>query len=51
MFYSIPYEPRKVQATEARLERIYAAAKLGLKGDALALAAGLLPTEYRQLTQ
>ena len=51
MFYSIPYEPRKLQATEGRLEAIYAAAKLGLKGDALALAAGMLPTEYRQLTQ
>lgn len=51
MFYSIPYEPRKLQATEGRLEKIYAAAKLGLKGDALALAAGMLPTEYRQLTQ
>ena len=33
------------------MERIYKAAKLGLKGDALALASGLLPTEYRQLTQ
>ena len=51
MFYSIPYEPRKLQATEARLEKIYAAARIGLKGDALALAAGMLPTEYRQLTQ
>lgn len=51
MFYSIPYEPRKLQATEGRLEKIYAAAKLGLKGDALALAAGMLPSEYRQLTQ
>ena len=51
MFYSIPYEPRKLQATEDRLQKIYDAAKLGLKGDALALAAGMLPTEYRQLTQ
>jgi hypothetical protein len=51
MFHSIPYEPRKLEATEGRLEAIYAAAKIGLKGDALALAAGMLPTEYRQLTQ
>jgi hypothetical protein len=33
------------------LQRIYDAAKLGLKGDTLALAAGMRPTEYRQLTQ
>ena len=51
MFYSIPFTPRKVQATESRLKAVYDAAKLGLKGDSLALAAGMLPTEYRQLTQ
>ena len=50
-FHSYVYEPRKLEATEARLERIYNAAKLGLKGDTLALAAGMRPTEYRQLTQ
>ena len=50
-FHSLPYEPRKLEATEARLEAIYSAAKMGLKGDALALAAGMLPVEYRQLTQ
>jgi hypothetical protein len=49
-FQSFPYEVRKLEATEARLERIYNASKLGLKGDSLALAAGMLPTEYRQLT-
>ena len=49
MFTSFPYEPRKLEATEARLEAIMKAAKLGLKGDALALAAGMTPTEYRQL--
>ena len=48
-FHSFAYEPRKLQATEARLEAILEAAKLGLKGDALALAAGMTPTEYRQL--
>jgi hypothetical protein len=51
MFHSIPFTPRKVQATESRLKAVYDAAKLGLKGDTLALAAGMLPTEYRQLTQ
>jgi hypothetical protein len=50
-FHSYVYEPRKLEATEARLQRIYDAAKLGLKGDTLALAAGMRPTEYRQLTQ
>ena len=47
-FHSLPFAPRKIVATEARLNKIYEAAKLGLKGDALALAAGMLPTEYRQ---
>lgn len=50
-FHSLPYEPRALTATEARLEAIYAAAKLGLKGDSLALAAGMTPTEYRRLCQ
>ena len=49
MFHSLPYEPRKLEATEARLEAIYNAARMGLKGDTLALAAGMLPQEYRQL--
>jgi len=40
---------RDIMATEATLKRIYDAAMLGLKGDTLALAAGMLPTEYRQL--
>ena len=51
MFESLPFAPRKVEATEARLTRIYEAAKLGLKGDSLALASGMLPAEYRQLVQ
>ena len=40
-----------MQATEDRLHRIYKAAKLGLKGDNLALAAGMLPKEYARLKQ
>lgn len=50
-WHSLPNAPRKLQATEARLDAIYAAARQGLKGDTLALAAGLLPSEYRQLCQ
>ena len=50
-FISFPYEPRKLEATEARLEAIMKAARLGLKGDRLAIAAGMLPSEYRQLCQ
>ena len=51
MFKSLPLTIRKIEATEARLNRIYEAAKLGLKGDTLALAAGMLPQEYRQLCE
>ena len=51
MFKSLPFEARQLAATEARLQRIYDAAALGLKGDALALAAGMLPVEYRRLCQ
>jgi len=50
-FESLPYEPRKIEATEAVLERIYLAAKKGLKGDTLAYAAGMTPVEYRRLVQ
>jgi hypothetical protein len=50
-WHSLPNEPRKLQATETRLDAIYNAARNGLKGDALALAAGMLPSEYRQLCQ
>lgn len=48
---SLPYSPRVVHATELRLQKIYDAANIGLKGDSLALAAGMLPSEYRQLCQ
>jgi hypothetical protein len=51
MFKSLPYEPRQLKATEARLQAIYDAALVGLKGDALAYAAGMLPVEYRRLCQ
>ena len=51
MFQSLRLTIRKIEATEARLQRIYDAAKLGLKGDTLALAAGMRPEEYRQLCE
>jgi hypothetical protein len=50
-FKSLPITVREVKATEAVLERLYASAKLGLKGDALAYQAGLLPVEFRRLCQ
>ena len=50
-FRSIPFEPRELKASPDVLERIYEASKLGLKGDAMAFAAGLLPIEYRRLLQ
>ena len=51
MFKSLPLTIRKIEATEARLNRIYDAAKLGLKGDSLALASGMRPEEFRQLCE
>jgi hypothetical protein len=51
MFKSLPITVRKVAATEARLEKIYEAARLGLKGDSLAWKSGLNPTEYRTLKE
>jgi len=50
-FKSIPFKPRELKASPEVLDKIYEAARLGLKGDALAYAAGLLPTEYRRLCQ
>ena len=49
--HSLPLTVRELKATESRLQSIYDAAKLGLKGDTLALAAGMLPTEYRRLKE
>lgn len=50
-FYSLPFAPERVEATEARLEAIYEAAKYGLKGDSLALRVGLTPAQYRRLAE
>jgi len=50
-FYSLPFTPERMEATEARLEAIYNAARYGLHGDSLALAAGLTPAQYRRLAE
>jgi hypothetical protein len=50
-FYSIPFAPERVAATEARLEAIYEAARYGLKGDALAIRVGLTPSQFRRLQE
>ncbi len=50
-FFSLTPEPVTLQATEARLTAVYEAAKKGLKGDALAFAAGMKPSDYRRLAQ
>ena len=50
-FYSLPFTPERPEATEARLEAIYAAARYGLKGDSLAMAAGMTPSQYRRLQE
>lgn len=49
--HSLPLTIRELKATESRLQAIYDAAKVGLKGDTLALAAGMLPVEYRRLKE
>jgi hypothetical protein len=48
LHYTHGYPPT-INSDEACLEALYAAAHKGLKGDSLALAAGLLPAEYRRL--
>ena len=51
-FFSLPQAERvTIKATERRLEQVYAAAKQGLKGDSLAVAAGMLPIEFNRLKQ
>lgn len=46
---SLPFTSRTLVASEARLERIYEAARTGLRGENLALAANMLPVEYERL--
>jgi hypothetical protein len=51
MVYSLEYTPRKLVATERTLDALYKAACNGLSGDNLAYAAGMTPSELRQLQQ
>ena len=48
-FITIPSRVTPIRATERTLELVYTAAKMGLKGDSLAVAAGLTPSAFRQL--
>ena len=49
--FSMPHIPRpRLKATQNVLDAVYEAAHAGLRGDTLALAAGLLPAEYRELS-
>ena len=50
-YRSLPVVPRELKADEALLDALYEAARRGLEGDALALAAGMLPVEFRRLRQ
>ncbi len=50
-FTSLTHEPLQLQATEQRLTAVYEAARKGLKGDTLAYAAGMKPSDYRRLQQ
>jgi len=51
MFRSFPLTERTLRATEANLTRLYDAARHGLKGEALAYAADMTPTELRRLQE
>jgi hypothetical protein len=51
VYRSLPVVPRELKADEALLDALYEAARRGLEGDALALAAGMLPVEFRRLCQ
>jgi hypothetical protein len=50
-FYSLPYTPERLEATEARLEAIYEGARYGLRGDSLAMFASLTPGQLRRLQE
>jgi hypothetical protein len=50
-FLSLTHEPLTLQATEQRLTAVYEAARKGLKGDRIAFAAGMKPSDFRRLQQ
>ena len=49
--YSLIYEPRKLKATERIINAVYEMAKLGMRGESLAFAAGMQPIEYNSLRE
>ena len=49
VFRDLPVTARELKATPDVLERVYQASRLGLRGDALALRAGMLPVEFARL--
>jgi len=51
IYRSLPVVPRELKADEGLLDALYEASRRGLEGDALALAAGMLPVEMRRLCQ
>ena len=50
-FKGLTRETRVLQADPGLLTRIYEAARVGMKGDSLAYAAGVLPEELRTVQQ
>ena len=50
-YLTLPNNIRTIKATEKVLDRIYEAARMGLKGDTLAIAAGLTPLQMRRLVE
>jgi hypothetical protein len=48
---SLNFTPRVVRATESRLQRIYEAARLGLSSNAIAHHVGMMPVEFRKLSE
>lgn len=51
VYRSLPVVPRELKADGELLDALYEAGRRGLEGDALALAAGMLPIELRRLCQ
>jgi hypothetical protein len=49
MWKSLTTVERRVVAEDAVLDALYAAARLGMSGDKMALAAGITPEEWRSL--
>lgn len=50
-YVTIYNDVKEIRATEKLLDKLYDAAKLGLKGDSLALSAGIHPQQYKRLCE